>query len=67
MYWKLSLPRIQACKMSIGNKQIPKHVYVLVRISSVRSQPSVQMYPDPWRLLAEGRLRHVSDVDMVIS
>ena len=57
----------QAFRMRMVGHTAPQNIYVLVRVSSVRSQPSVQMYPDPWRLLCEGRLKHVSDVDMALA
>ena len=42
----------------------PTEIYVLVRVSSIRSEPSVQFYPDPWRMLYDGRLYHASNVEL---
>ena len=44
----------------------PRRVYVLLRVWSVASEPRFRAYRDPWRLLCDGRMRHVSDVDLVI-
>ena len=44
----------------------PRSVYVLLRVWSVASEPQFRPYRDPWRSLCEGRIRHLSDVDLMI-
>lgn len=53
--------------MSLRSDKIPPAIYVLVRVSSVRTQPEMVMYPDPWRCLFDGTLQIVSDVEMKIA
>ena len=59
---------IQASGMSLHDgEEVPQAMYVLVRVSSIRNEPEVVMYPDPWRCLFGGHLRIVSDVNMTIA
>lgn len=57
----------QALRMRMSGNIPPQSVYVLVRVSSVRSSPDFQMFPDPWKMLCEGRLRHTSDVEIALA
>ena len=45
-------------------QEMPMEIYVLVRVSSIRSQASLRFYADPWRRLYEGDLYHASDVQL---
>ncbi|KAJ3551056.1 hypothetical protein NM688_g4945 [Phlebia brevispora] len=56
----------RASEMTLRGAEAPQSVYVLVRVSSARSQPTMTMYPDPWRGLYDCSLRIVSDVEMAI-
>ena len=49
-------------------REVPKELYVLVRVSSIRSQqPDVQFIPDPWRMLYDNALYHASNVELGLS
>ena len=48
-------------------RTIPKAIYVLVRVSSIRSQPDAQFFPDPWRMLYDNALYHASDVELALA
>ncbi|THG99605.1 hypothetical protein EW026_g2765 [Hermanssonia centrifuga] len=56
-----------AASMSIRDSTIPRDIYVLLRVYSIRSGPSLKMYPDLYRALHDGHLQIVSDVEMAIT
>ena len=45
-------------------REVPTEIYVLVRVSGIRSEPLVQFHLDPWRMLYDGRLYHASNVEL---
>ena len=45
-------------------RAVPQEIYVLARVSSIRSQPDVQFFPDPWRMLYDNALYHASNVEL---
>lgn len=50
--------------MRIAN-EIPEVVYAIFRVSSIRTNPSCEIYVDPHHLISDGRLSIVSDVEIV--